>query len=108
MSFLAGYVLGRSLNKSQNRSYHERDFEKEQLKIKCQELENQNADLSKKVHILNGAGEKKYNELCAEIEKNKKLQEQLKEAVEIVNMYWEEESNTESRDFLEKWGYGHD
>ena len=32
MSFLTGYVLGMTLNKSPNRSYHERDFEKEQLK----------------------------------------------------------------------------
>ena len=40
--------------------------------------------------------------------KIKRLQEQLKEAVKIVNMYWEEESDQESRIFLEKWGYGHD
>lgn len=37
-----------------------------------------------------------------------KLEQQLAEAIEIVKMYWEEESNQESREFLEKWGYEHD
>ena len=45
---------------------------------------DQNADLSKKVHILNEAGEKKYNELCAEIKENKKLKEQIQEANECI------------------------
>lgn len=52
MSFLTGYVLGKTLNKNSNGSYHKRDFEKEQLKIKCQEQEHQIADLSKKVERL--------------------------------------------------------
>jgi len=63
MSFLTGYVFGMTLNKSPNRSYHERDFEKEQLKIKCQEQENQIADISKKVE---------------------RLQEQIKEANKLI------------------------
>ena len=43
-------------------------------------LQEQNADLSQKVHILNEANEKNYNALCDEIKKNNKLQEQLDEA----------------------------
>lgn len=47
----------------------------------------------------------KFHELEKE---NKRLRKQLKESVEIVNKYWEDESDQDSREFLEKWGYGHD
>lgn len=46
---------------------------------------SQKDDLRKKVHILNEANEKKYNELCAEIKENKKLKAQLQEANEVID-----------------------
>lgn len=45
MSFLTGYVLGMTLNNSPKRSYHERDFEKERLEMKCRELEQQKQEV---------------------------------------------------------------
>ena len=47
-------------------------------------LQEQNVDLSQKVHILNEANEKNYNALCDEIKKNNKLQEQLNTATKAL------------------------
>jgi len=60
---------------------------------KVERLENQNADLSKKVHILNEAGEKKYNELCEEIKKNNRLEKQLAIATKALKEFKALEDN---------------
>ena len=74
-----------------------------QLVKKIEKLQDQNADLRKKVHILNEANEKKYNELCAEIEKNKKLKEQLQEANQIISSLQDARS-TIVNEYIKKWG----
>ena len=78
----------------------------QELKIRVEDnaekkVNEQNADLSQKVHILNEANEKNYNALCDEIKKNNKLQEQLKEANNIIKQYCFYEYG---RPYIEKWG----
>ena len=68
-------------------------------------LQEQNADLGQKVHILNEANEKNYNALCDEIKKNKKLQEQLKEANEVIKKYAESDNWFEEDTHGEVWSF---
>ena len=94
MSFLTGYVLGMMLNKNQNGSYHERDFEKEQLKIKCQELERQVERLQEQLKEANEVI-KTTNRVSGNIDLSQLVYEDRRK-IDGITM------QTES--YLEKWG----